>query len=63
MKLRFEAVRGHIEAFDDETGDFLFSADRFSEALEEAELYQSEALERSPQASSKDKLWRDEEVA
>lgn len=63
MKLRFEVVRGHIEAFDEDTGDFLFSADKFSEALEEAELYRSEALERSPQASSKAKLWRDEEVA
>lgn len=42
MTLRFEAVHGHIEAFDDETGDFLFSADKFSEALEEAELYRDD---------------------
>lgn len=44
MKLRFEAVRGHIEAFDDETGDFLFSADSFSEALEEAKFWRDEEV-------------------
>lgn len=42
MTLQFEAVRGHIEAFDGDTGQFLFSADSFSEALEEANYWRDE---------------------
>lgn len=45
MKLRFEAVRGHIEAFDEDTGQFLFSADKYSEALKEAELFRDNTNE------------------
>ena len=59
MRLRFEAVRGHIEAFDEDTGQFLFSADKYSEALEEASLYRDEPLARNFQMSAKAELFRD----
>lgn len=39
MTLHFEAVRGHVEAFDNDTGQFLFSADSYSEALDEAKYW------------------------
>lgn len=39
MTLHFEAVRGHVEAFDNDTGQFLFSADSFTEALDEAQYW------------------------
>ncbi|MBQ5872345.1 MAG: hypothetical protein IIW69_08095 [Bacteroidaceae bacterium] len=42
MKAEFKVVKGHIEAFDKDTGEFLFSADRYSEALEELKLWQDE---------------------